>query len=69
MERLPPQTREELSDEKQGLYDLMRRIADKSFGPNGQTFVYEDDRGAFTGPFPFFLYVRPEFHGRAERNV
>lgn len=55
MSRLPPQTRDELSNQQQDAYDELSSISELAFGPSGSKFSYKDDDGRFIGPFPFFL--------------
>jgi hypothetical protein len=54
MSRIPPKPREELAPEQHEIHDLFDSVAYKSFGPNGEQFIYEEN-GAFIGPFPFFM--------------
>ena len=56
MARLPPKTRDQLNPEQQELEEELRQVANKGYGRNGDLFIYEDPRGAFIGPFPFFLH-------------
>ena len=64
LDRIPAKTREELSPEQQKLNDEWANAAPNVFGPNGKLFVWADDRGAFTGPFPFMAY-----HPTAGKNL
>lgn len=66
MSRIPPQTRDQVGPEQQEIHDLFDSVAFKSFGPNGEQFIYEEN-GAFIGPFPFFM-AAPEV-GRGLLNL
>lgn len=56
MSRLTPKTSDEYPPEQQGLVNQCHQFVERAFGPNGETFIYQDSRGALIGPFPFLLY-------------
>jgi 4-carboxymuconolactone decarboxylase len=56
MSRLSPKTRDEYPPEQQGLVEQCHQFVERAFGQNGETFIYQDSRGALIGPFPFLLY-------------
>ena len=55
MSRLPTKPREELSVDEQAVHDNFAKLSHASFGPNGEKFVWKDDKDALVGPFPFFI--------------
>lgn len=54
MSRLPARPRDALSSEQQEVDDTFRQVLNRSFGRNGEKFIYEDN-GGLIGPFPFFI--------------
>lgn len=57
MSRVPAKPRDELTPEQQEVSDKFYAISEKSFGPNGEKFIWKDDKDAVIGPFPFFIHA------------
>lgn len=55
MSRIPPTPRHELDAEQQKVHDHFAAFTSRAYGANGETFTYQDDRGAFIGGFPLYV--------------
>lgn len=55
MSRIPPTPRHELDAEQQKVHDHFAAFTSRAYGANGETFTYQDERGAFIGGFPLYV--------------
>ncbi|KAF2000835.1 hypothetical protein P154DRAFT_534288 [Amniculicola lignicola CBS 123094] len=55
MSRIPPTPRDELDAEQQKVHDHFAAFTSRAYGANGETFTYQDERGAFIGGFPLYV--------------
>lgn len=55
MSRIPPTPRHELDAEQQKVHDHFATFTSRAYGANGETFRYQDERGAFIGGFPLYV--------------